>query len=265
MKKIQLSFLIGILFILISCQKEQVSNSQQNNSPVPFLKLAKSAEDMDGNINIISNGHTSVTAAPASINIDGYFFNDNDGLALINSFDVNGVNVPQVSTSNKQYAELIGRMPNEIASYNLLTPSFGNTATISVTSSEFPNFTEQVNLPIVIDFANTITEVDTNTDLTIQWNGMNTGSKVGIWVFYDTGISQYEDPNLPSTMVSVVKYVDDHIGQLTIPKQELSSFPVGGYAAIYIGRATQTVIQASNKEILVNGIAHNRLRWLPIL
>ncbi|MEZ4888044.1 MAG: hypothetical protein R3E32_25175 [Chitinophagales bacterium] len=263
MKKIQISLFLIIAFLLTSCQKEHVSSSPQN--PMSFLELSKTAEDMDGNINLLAYGHKSINAAPASISIDGHFFKDNGDLALINTFKVNGVNIPQVDVNNYQYDESIGRGNGDIAKYNLLTPSFGNTATINVSSNEFPNFTENVNLPTIIEFTNTIDEVNTNSNLTIQWNGINTGSKIGILILYNAAESHKENPTLPEDLISVVKYIDDHIGQATFTTQELSDFPVGGIASIYIGRTIQTVINADSKEVLVNGISINRLNWLPIL
>lgn len=263
MKKIKISFSLIIVFLFAACQKEQVSSSTQ--TPTSFLELSKTAEDMDGNINLFAYGHKSIAAAPISISIDGYFFKDNGDLAPINTFNVNGVNIPQVDVNNYQYDESIGRGANDLANYNLLTPSFGNTATINVTSNEFPNFTENVNLPTIIEFTNTIDEVNTATNLTVQWNGVSTGSKVGVLILYNAAESHKENPALPDNLVSVVKYIDDHIGQATFTAQELSSFPVGGIASIYIGRTTQTVINAGSKEVLVNGISTNRLNWLPIL
>lgn len=257
MKKIL--FILISIGMLVSCTKDEVRkvNDTPESSIPAFLKSSTQDGNKDAYINIIANDYTFASVHPINITIDGYFKNDNN-LSFINSFQLENINIPTIDNEIPQYYNFLSGIHNNIVNYSNIKGQMGKTANLSIDGgTNFPSFSQDIELPKIMQLINfPIQDVSKTNDLTITWEVDSEGDQIAILLLYQKNRSIKDNPNLPNKDISIIKYVDESLGNVIFSATELSKFPTNGICTIFIGRGTRTEILKDEKEILVNAVSY---------
>lgn len=236
------------LFILMSCEKEEISNNQVDNSV--FMNIAPSDDDFDANINIIANDLGAAPIHPNQIQIDAHFKNEEGNNILVNSFKVDNI-TPELQTENQTYLEYLHPTDDF---YDAIKAKFGETIDLEVNSDNFPDFSITTALPEPVELISpTLNQTLSKNSTTLSWVAHENDLKIGIMIRYNSVLSK-DIEGLPEQNIAVIKYLDDIDGEYTFTENELADFPQNSWVTVYVGRAEQDIIQQDGKKILFNGL-----------
>ncbi len=109
---------------------------------------------------------------------------------------------------------------------------------------------------------------DFSVPVTITWKPDPHSAElvVGISIVYMGGLSQQNNPALPSSIKSLDYIVPDN-GSFTIPASDLDVYPVNAVLNIEIGRVSQitVVLPISNRRVWLYGLAEVNVAPFPVV
>jgi hypothetical protein len=236
--------IIGLVFSMllpISCQK-QIEVGVISKSPEETL-AAMIVDGGDPTVEDYFLLRASQLANPVSGNntsIDAIaVFTDEQKKISAGTISVNGRQVTQ--NPNKTYhLEYINSLFNEGDNFqgNQIEVNIGGNPSQMITASLIRTYVPKYLITSPFDLPTS--HINKSNGVLLKWqpDPLNLTGKIYIQVYYYGGISQSNNPSLPSAISSVSFAVPDN-GSFRIPATSLTQFPIDAYIGISLGRGVQ--------------------------